>query len=61
MPATLEIVMDDSGRMTVNGPIDNLALCYGLMEIAKDVLRERQAKKAASPIIPAASMPQLVR
>jgi predicted HAD superfamily Cof-like phosphohydrolase len=25
----------------MSGPIDNLYMCYGMMELAKDVLRER--------------------
>lgn len=44
--ATLTITMDDKGQVTVNGPLDNLVMCYGLLEIAKDTLRTRATEKA---------------
>lgn len=46
----LKIIVDDAGRMTLEGPIDNLQICYALLELAKDVLRERAAKKARGGI-----------
>jgi len=35
----LAIVMDEAGRVAVSGPIDQTALCYGLLEVAKDAIR----------------------
>jgi hypothetical protein len=32
----LTIVMDELGRVTVDGPIHNKLLCMGLLESAKD-------------------------
>ena len=52
--------MEDNGQMVVNGPITNLALCYGMLEVAKDVVREHCAKTSKSPIIPASAIPRLV-
>jgi hypothetical protein len=33
------IEMDDKGNITVRGPIENKILCYGLLESAKDAIR----------------------
>lgn len=44
--ATLTITIDDKGQVSVNGPVDQLMLCYGLLEIAKDSLRNHQASLA---------------
>lgn len=60
MKAKIEIIMEDNGQMVVNGPITNLALCYGMLEVAKDVVREHCAKTSKSPIIPASAIPRLV-
>lgn len=44
-PIILKIVgiQDDAGQMAVSveGPIDNQLLCYGLLEIAKNLVTER--------------------
>ncbi|KKK64214.1 hypothetical protein LCGC14_2986500 [marine sediment metagenome] len=47
----LTITMSPNGEVRVHGPIDNGILCFGLLEVAKDVIRERIKKKAVSPII----------
>lgn len=42
----------------VTGPMDNQVLCYGLLEIARDVVRAHAAKKAAEQrIVPATIVP----
>lgn len=41
----LEIILNDNGTLSVNGPIDNLHMCYGLLELAKDALREKAAQQ----------------
>lgn len=42
----LEISMNDDGSISVNGPIANKALCYGLLGMARDALFEYHLKKA---------------
>jgi hypothetical protein len=42
----LEIVPDGTQRMGVSGPTDNPLLCYGMLEEAKNIIRENQAKAA---------------
>ena len=44
-----------TGRVEVNGPINNAMLCYGMLEAAKDSIRTFVAKQASEQrIIPAA-------
>ena len=47
----LTITLSPNGQVSVTGPIDNAMLCYGLLEVAKDVVRMHVMKKAESPII----------
>ena len=44
--AELKISMDDAGNISVNGPIDNQLLSYGLLEVAKDVIKQHAAENA---------------
>ncbi len=48
----LTITMSPNGEVRVHGPIDNGLLCYGLLEVAKDVVRDHIKKKAESGIVP---------
>ncbi len=48
----LTIIMSPDGTVLVTGPIDNGLLCFGLLEVAKDVIRERIRKKTESGIVP---------
>ncbi len=48
----LTITMSPSGAIQVHGPIDNGLLCFGLLEVAKDVIRDHIKKKAESGIVP---------
>ncbi len=50
--AKLTITMSPNGAISVTGPIDNGLLCFGLLEVAKDVIREHIRKKAESGIVP---------
>ena len=55
----LTITLSPNGRVDVNGPIDNAMLCYGLLEVAKDVIRMHVQKKSESGIvIPRIVMPR---
>ena len=42
----LIITVDGNGAVQVAGPIDNAVLCYGLLALAADSLRDYWAKKA---------------
>ena len=55
----LTITLSPNGQVSVTGPIDNAMLCYGLLEVAKDVVRTHVQKKAESGIvIPRIVMPR---
>jgi len=43
--AQLTITLDDKGALSVSGPIDQLMLCFGLLELAKDSIRQAAAEK----------------
>ena len=60
-PIKLEIILDQStGAVTVNGPVDNALLCYGLLECGRQTIQNYIAQKTnGSRIVPAASMPLL--
>lgn len=38
--ARLVIVMDQGGGCQVAGPLDNRALCYSMLEMARDAIRD---------------------
>jgi hypothetical protein len=52
----LEIVVTDTGQVSVTGPIDQLMLCYGMLEIAKDNLKAHHAAKQMKAAMPTASV-----
>jgi len=42
----IEILFDqETGGITLNGPLDNKVLCYGLLEAAKEVVRDFMVKQ----------------
>ena len=46
-----QIAMDKSGNIGIGGvAIGDKAVCYGLMEVAKDMLREMHSPKIVKPI-----------
>lgn len=49
MRVTLSIVVED-GKVAVNGPIKDKVLCYGLLEQAKDLIREFDPSKKIIPV-----------
>jgi hypothetical protein len=56
MPAQLLITLHENGQIQVEGPLENRILCYGLLECARDALRDM---KPAEPkrIVPAGFVP----
>jgi len=46
MPFQLTIVIDDVGQCSVNGPIDNKVIAYGMLEVAKEAIAQHHAQKA---------------
>jgi len=50
---TLAITIDEKGQIQVTGPIENKLLCYGLLEIAKDVVHEHCERISNQRVVPA--------
>ena len=63
MPLTLTITQTEDGRLTVNGPIANKVLCYGLLSAAQDAIRDyhqnRPAEEPSKIITPIAAVPDV--
>ena len=45
--AQLIITLSPDGQIQVNGPIDNKLLCYGMLDSAKDAIRDRLAQQTS--------------
>lgn len=50
---TLSITMDRDQNIQLTGPINNIRLCYGMLEMAKDVLRQNWLSKRQPEVVPA--------
>jgi hypothetical protein len=57
MKIQMTITINDDGSCTVNGPLDNKAACYGLLECARDVVKDWNDAKAREQIIAPVRMP----
>lgn len=59
MEGQLVITLKD-GQLSVNGPIDNPVLCYGLLEAARDVIFTRALEAhQKNRIVPASVVPMV--
>lgn len=54
--ASLVIAIDDAGQVSVNGPLENRVLCYGLLGVAKDTICELAGKNKAQIVAPPAGL-----
>lgn len=52
----LKIMMDEAGNVGVSGPIENLILCYGLLEIGKQSIQKHHEANANRLVQPANGM-----
>jgi hypothetical protein len=62
VPLTLTITQTEDGRLTVNGPIANKVLCYGLLSAAQDAIRDYHLQPREEPtriITPIAAVPDV--
>jgi hypothetical protein len=59
--AVMTITIEDNGTINVTGPIQDKILAYGMLESAKDAVREFLARQAAGDgpriAIPSVRMP----
>lgn len=58
MPVQLTITLDDTGQISLAGPLDNKLVCYGLLELAKEAVQKihDQAQRRVH-LAPAAAVP----
>lgn len=47
----LVITLTSQGEVGVRGPIDQLLVCYGMLELAKDAIRARAATQGQQRIV----------
>jgi hypothetical protein len=47
----LKIVMQDDGKIQVTGQLQNKALCYGMLECARDVIKDVSDRAQESKIV----------
>ena len=45
----LVIVLEPGGRVTVAGPIHDRALCYAMLELARDAIRDYKPSAIVAP------------
>jgi len=56
MAMEMRILINDAGQVSVTGPIDNKLVCYGLLEVAKECIRDHH-EKAKTLVQPIAVIP----
>jgi hypothetical protein len=54
---TLTIQVDKDGNVGIEGPIDQKLFCYGLLEVAKEMIHDYHVKKAEAKAQPAIERP----
>ena len=42
--ATVTIELEDNGKVSIGGPLENRLLCYGMLKMAEEVVLERGIK-----------------
>lgn len=58
MDIVLTITRTADGQVTVNGPLLDKITCYGLLEVARDTIKDHNdAKAKSSPIALARELP----
>jgi len=56
----LTITFDQmTGQVNVTGPVENGLVCYGMLECAKDAIRNFAAQRTQRAILPATALPFL--
>lgn len=60
MNAELKIILNEAGQVSVTGPIDQKPLCYGLLEVARDVIAAHKPMEQRI-VQPATALPFAVK
>ena len=51
----ITVIIDEHGRPSVEGPLQNKILCYGLLQVGIDLVRDHKAAPAIQPVTGAAA------
>jgi len=51
MAVTLTIELQDTGQILVHGPIHDKILCFGLLQVAIQVVEHHEPKKVITPTL----------
>jgi hypothetical protein len=54
--ASITITLNSAGQMSINGPLENRMLCYGLLDMAKDLVYETYKASTERLVQPASSL-----
>lgn len=49
MSIKIIIELGDDQKINISGPLENKVLCYGLLEMGKDLVRDYKAKMVITP------------
>lgn len=53
MKFEIVVSMDEKGNVSVNGPIENKIVCYGMLEVARQAVEKfNPQKKTIQPVTP---------
>lgn len=60
----IKITMDERGAIAVTGPLENRFMCYAMLEVARDVIKdhaERAAQARQVSLVGVADLPASLR
>lgn len=53
----LEIVVDDAGKVSVTGPLDQPVMCYGLLEFGRQTLQKHFESQSKPKLVVVPALP----
>lgn len=57
MPNVRLIIDLDADGLKLQGPVNDRVLCYGLLEMAKDAIRQQAAMESVRKVVPVTMIP----
>jgi len=51
----ISVIIDEQGGASVEGPLQNKVLCYGLLHVGFDIVRDHKAGPVVRPVVGAAA------
>ena len=49
MPVSIIITREENGQVHINGPLGDKIFCYGMLEVAKDIVRNYKVPDIIQP------------